>query len=268
MPLFHVDAFTSELFHGNPAAVCVLEEALPDTLMQLIAAENNLAETAFVVRRGEKLELRWFTPTIEVELCGHATLAAAHVLLNELGMDAPLLVFDTKSGPLSVRRGEPMLLDLPAFESERIDVPPGLSEALGVQPKSVEQARYWICELEDEEAVLATRPDFQRLARLERCVTVTARSKAPGIDFVSRFFAAPAGVNEDPVTGSAHAELTPYWSKRLNRTKLLARQLSKRGAELTCRLMPGRVELGGRCVTYLEGTLRLRALSEVLREGA
>lgn len=260
LQLFHVDAFASALFHGNPAAVCILEEALPDTLMQRIAAENNLAETAFVVRRGEKLELRWFTPTVEVDLCGHATLAAAHVLSSELGMDAPLLVFDTKSGPLSVRRGEPMLLDLPAFEAEPIQAPAGLIEALGVRPKSIEQARYWICELDDEEAVLAVRPDFRRLARLQRCVTVTARSKAPGIDFVSRFFAAPAGVDEDSVTGSAHAELTPYWSKRLGKTSLLARQLSKRGAELTCRLLPGRVELGGHCVTYLHGTLRLNAL--------
>lgn len=153
-----------------------------------------------------------------------------------------------------------MVLDLPAYESEPIDAPPGLLEALGVRPKSIERARYWICELDDDEAVLAVCPDFQRLARLERCVTVTARSKAPGVDFVSRFFAAPAGVDEDPVTGSAHAELTPYWSKRLGKTRLLARQLSRRGAELSCRLLPGRVELGGQCVTYLHGTLRLNAL--------
>jgi predicted PhzF superfamily epimerase YddE/YHI9 len=257
LELFHVDAFTRELFRGNPAGVCVLERWLPEALMQAIAAENNWPETAFVVPGGPRFLLRWFTPAVEVPLCGHATLAAAHVLWNELGYTQPEFEFETLSGRLRVKNGKPMLLDLPASPSVKLLCPADVVAALGAAPVHSERARYWICEFESEADVLAISPDFRKMATLERSVVVTARASTPGVDFVSRFFAGPLGVDEDPVTGSAHADLTPYWSRRLGKDRLIARQLSKRGGELECYDRGDRVELGGYVVTYLRGTLRL-----------
>jgi predicted PhzF superfamily epimerase YddE/YHI9 len=192
-----------------------------------------------------------------VPLCGHATLATAHVLFNELGLDSQQVEFDTKSGALQVRRGEPAWLDLPAFDAEPAACPEGLARALGAEPRSVHRARYWICEFADDAALLALAPDFRALAHMDRSIAVTAASRTPGVDFVSRFFAGPVGIDEDPVTGSAHADLAPFWSRRLGKVAMQARQLSRRGGELECRVVGERVQLGGRCVTYSRGQLRL-----------
>jgi predicted PhzF superfamily epimerase YddE/YHI9 len=253
IPLYQVDAFASAVFRGNPAAVCPLEAWLPDATLQAIAAENNLPETAFFVREGEAYRLRWFTPTVEVELCGHATLASGYVLLTEPGE----VRFVTRSGPLAVRRvGEALTLDLPALPAHTMPAPPALAEGLGVVPRETRRASNWLAVLDDEESVRALKPDFARLATLHpHGVIATAPGRA--VDFVSRFFGPSFGIPEDPVTGSAHCTLAPYWSARLGKKKLVARQLSARGGELTCEDRGARVALGGRCVLYLEGEIRI-----------
>jgi len=257
LPLFQIDAFISQLFGGNPAAVMPLDAWLPDPLMQAIAAENNLSETAFFVREIEGYGLRWFTPALEVELCGHATLATAHLIFSRLEPDATRLRFSTRSGWLEViRRGELLELDFPARPPGPCDVPPELARALGCTPTEVLAARDYLVVLEDEAAVRSLDPDMTELSRLDRSAVIVT---APGrtCDFVSRFFAPAKGVPEDPVTGSSHCTLIPFWAERLGKTRLLARQVSARGGELQCELRGDRVGMAGRAVLYLEGFIHL-----------
>lgn len=255
IPFYQVDAFTSRPFGGNPAAVCLLESWLPDEVLQAIAAENNLSETAFLVPEGEGWHLRWMTPTVEVDLCGHATLAAGAVVLG----DHPRAAFRTRSGTLVVERRDGMLwLDLPSLPPRAPVDDPAVVAALGAAPralvglKEVHHGRYLLAEYASQAEIAALRPDIAALGRLRTNVVVTA----PGdeVDFVSRFFAPASGVDEDPVTGSTHASLTPMWAERLGRTRLSARQISRRGGELLCVLDGDRVRLGGRAVTVIEGT--------------
>jgi len=256
LPFFQVDAFAERPFTGNPAAVMPLERWLDDQVMQAIAAENNLAETAFAVpvdREDADYELRWFTPTVEVNLCGHATLAAAHAI-----MTGPAIRFATQSGILTVRRaGDRLELDMPSAPVEPADLP-GLLDALGVSGETfLSQSGNGnaLVLLEDEAAVRAVAPDFAALAGLPYLVSVTARGDEQ--DVASRVFAAHHGVPEDPVTGSAHTALVPFWAERLGRTEFVALQASKRTGVLHCRLEGDRVVLGGHCLTVIAGQFQL-----------
>ncbi|MGQ9633118.1 MAG: PhzF family phenazine biosynthesis protein [Bryobacteraceae bacterium] len=259
IPLFQVDAFTAELFRGNPAAVCPLDEWLPEPLLQSIAAENNLSETAFFVRRGGRFELRWFTPTVEVDLCGHATLASAFVILHYLEPDSKEVVFETRSGELRVKREDDWFaMDFPARPPSPCPEPPELAEALGAAPREVWSSRDLLAVLDSEKAVRELTPRFELLRRLDTFAVIVT---APGdeADFVSRFFAPRAGVDEDPVTGSAHCTLIPYWAGRLAKSKLRALQVSRRGGELLCEHHGTRVTIKGRCVLFLEGYISVGA---------
>jgi PhzF family phenazine biosynthesis protein len=259
LSIVQVDAFTSEPFSGNPAAVCVLPEPRDAAWMQHVASEMNLAETAFLRARDDGFELRWFTPTVEVDLCGHATLASAHVLWESGRLAATETArFHTRSGLLTaVRRGDWIELDFPATPDEPADAPPGLVEALGAAPRYVGKSRFdYLIELDGEDAVRRLGPDFARLRTISaRGVITTSLSATPGCDFVSRFFAPGSGIDEDPVTGSAHCCLAPFWSRRLNKTRFLARQVSPRGGVLKVELAGNRVRLGGQAVTVLRGEL-------------
>ena len=255
--LFHVDAFASAVFSGNPAAVCPLDRWLEEATMQAVAAENNLSETAFVVRDRDGWKIRWFTPTCEVDLCGHATLASGWVVFNRLDPGSASVTFSSRSGPLTVTRdGDLLALDFPARPPEPCAAPPGLVEGLGLAPRDVLRARDLMAVYDREEDVRALAPDFARLAALDSLGVIVT---APGrdVDFVSRFFAPGHGVPEDPVTGSSHCTLIPYWAKRLGRTELRARQVSRRGGELTCALRGDRVRIAGRVVPYLEGMIAI-----------
>ena len=261
-PIVHVDAFTDAPFGGNPAAVCVLPAGRDAGWMQQVAREMNLSETAFLTprqERGEGYDLRWFTPTHEVDLCGHATLASAHVLWETRQLaDAATARFHTRSGLLTAtRHGSWIELDFPATPDKAIDAPPGLAEALGVQPRYVGQSRFdYLVELADEAALRAVRPDFGRLrAFAMRGVMITSGADEPGVDFVSRYFAPAFGIDEDPVTGSTHCCLGPFWSRRLNKQTFVARQVSERGGTLKVALDGDRVRLGGQAVTVLRGEL-------------
>jgi PhzF family phenazine biosynthesis protein len=259
-----VDAFTSEPFGGNPAAVCILPEARDAAWMQHVAREMNLSETAFLVRRpanGDEggFDLRWFTPAVEVDLCGHATLASAHVLW-EGGHLPPeeTARFFTKSGVLTAEKQDDWIeLNFPATVDRQAEAPAGLADALGVEPRYIGKSRFdYLVEIDGEHLVRDLAPDLSALRRLPvRGVVVTSRAETPGCDFVSRFFAPGAGVDEDPVTGSAHCCLTPYWSRVLGKTEFVARQLSARGGLLRLRLDGDRVRLGGQAVTVLRGEL-------------
>jgi PhzF family phenazine biosynthesis protein len=256
--MYQVDAFTGELFHGNPAAICPLDRWLPDHVLQAIAAENNLAETAYYIPDGAGYKLRWFTPAVEVDLCGHATLASAHVIfaIRRERSDARVS-FYTKSGELAVERdGDLYALDFPSRAPSPCPEDPALFAALGAKPAAFLGARDYFCVFDSEEQVRAIEPDMTKLARVERFATIVT---APGrdCDFISRFFAPAKGVPEDPVTGSAHCSLIPYWSKRLNKTKLHARQISKRGGELFCEDRGDRVRMAGRAVKFLEGHIEI-----------
>lgn len=260
LPLYQVDAFAARRFTGNPAAVVPLPEWLPDGVLQAVAAENNLSETAFFVRTLDGWHLRWFTPAQEVDLCGHATLASAHVLLEVLQPDLEAVTFQTRSGPLAVTRGEGGLLsmDFPTWAPRPILPPPGIEDALGATPLECLLARDLVCVLPTEEMVAELRPDMARLAALDLFgIVPTARASTPGVDFVSRWFGPRVGVPEDPVTGSAHTELVPYWAEELGKTRLTARQLSARGGELECELLGERTRIAGRSVLVLEGVLHL-----------
>jgi PhzF family phenazine biosynthesis protein len=259
--IFQVDAFTERRFAGNPAAVCPLETWPGDDLLRSIAAENNLSETAFYVPEasGDAFHLRWFTPVDEVDLCGHATLATAHVLLRYVEPSLRAVRFRTRSGDLEVwRDGERLVMDFPALPPQACEAPAGLTEALGEAPLEVLAASDYVAVLPSPAAVRALEPDMPRLAALDRRgVAVTAAGDEPGVDFVSRFFAPALGVPEDPVTGSAHCELAPLWAERLGRHRLRALQLSRRGGEVLCEVVSDRVRLSGRAVLYLEGTIRV-----------
>lgn len=253
-PIFQVDAFTQEVFRGNPAAVCPLPAWLPDATLQAIAAENNLAETAFFVPQGADFHLRWFTPVLEIDLCGHATLAAAHVLFTELGYAGAQIAFHTRSGILTVQRaGNRYVMDFPARPPVACGAPEALVQALGQVPRYVGRSRDYLALLESEAAVRNIRPDLAAVARLDAIGLIVT---APGesVDFVSRFFAPQAGVPEDPVTGSAHSTLVPFWAARLGRDDLHARQISARGGDLYCQLVGDRVHMAGDAVTFLRGT--------------
>jgi PhzF family phenazine biosynthesis protein len=260
-PYFQIDAFSSSVFSGNPAGVCLLEKWLPDDLLQKIAAENNLSETAFVLAapasQGE-FELRWFTPTTEVDLCGHATLAAAFALFTELGFKGEVVSFRTRSGPLSAANREGVItLDFPAWRAESCPAPADLVEGLGWIPGEVYRAGSdYLAVIGSERDVRALDPKMAKLAALDcRGVIVTA----PGgdCDFVSRFFAPQMGIPEDPVTGSAHSALIPYWSVRLGKPKLFARQLSRRGGEIYCEARGERVGIGGSAALYSRAQIEI-----------
>jgi PhzF family phenazine biosynthesis protein len=261
VPLFQVDAFTAEAFRGNPAAVCLLTKPASENWMQKVAAEMNLAETAFVVTGPDAFGLRWFTPTVEVDLCGHATLAAAHTLWEAGRLERGAVArFDTRSGRLTAASaGEWIELDFPSTPAKPSAAPAGMLEALGIdRPVHVGLNPFdYLVEVADERALRGLTPDFVRLRSLEaRGVIVTSRASSTGVDFVSRFFAPGSGIDEDPVTGSAHCCLAPYWAPKLGRTEFVAHQLSVRGGVLRVRLAGDRVKLLGQAVTIFRGELR------------
>ena len=261
IPIYQVDAFAGEffrggLFSGNPAAICPLERWLKDETLQAIAEENNLAETAYYVRENGRIHLRWFTPTVEMDLCGHATLATAYVI-QELRRETqePKITFDSRSGELTVARENDLyVLDFPSSYPKECADDPILFEALGARPVEFLRTGDCFCVFETEDQIRALAPDMGKLAAVDcRGTIVTAPGK--DCDFVSRFFAPRAGIPEDPVTGSAHTNLIPYWSRRLGKKKLFARQISRRGGELWCEDRGARVGIGGRAVKYLEGQI-------------
>jgi PhzF family phenazine biosynthesis protein len=254
--IYQADAFTRDAFSGNPAAVCILNEWLNDELMQKIAEENNLSETAFAVNRGAHYELRWFTPSVEVDLCGHATLATAHILFNHEKFSGDTISFSSKSGLLKVRKEKDILvLNFPTDKIEKISAPATLLSSLNIKPVEVYKGKTDIMLVFQNQAEIEKlRPDFGTMsAATVRGVIVTAQ----GIecDFVSRFFAPGVGINEDPVTGSAHTSLIPYWTKQLNKTEMTAMQLSKRRGYLNCKYLGDRVEIAGKARTFLEGNI-------------
>ncbi len=254
---YQVDAFTSEMFGGNPAGVCPLDEWIPEASMQLIATENNLSETAFFVDNGKHFEIRWFTPEVEINLCGHATLASGHVLFNHLGYPKNEIVFSSISGELKVSQKNGLLaLDFPTNEFKKITALPEIIKGLGLKPIEVYLGSYCMAVVDNEANVRDLNVDFQQLLTIDaNGIIVTA--KGDEVDFVSRFFAPRMGINEDPVTGSAHTYLIPYWANKLGKNELSALQLSKRGGELYCKLIDKRVEIMGHAVTYMEGEIFL-----------
>ncbi len=259
IPIYQIDAFTARRFAGNPAAVMPMDHFLDDATLQAIAAENNLAETAFLVPEGGDYHLRWFTPVVEVPLCGHATLASAAAVMERLEPGRGSVVFHSMSGPLTVNRtASGYVMDFPARPSEPIPTPPGLAEALGVVPVEVVSDTFnYIALLRSAQAVREVAPDIAALARMD-CSGVVVTAPGDGIyDFVSRYFAPAKGIPEDPVTGGAHCALAPYWAKRLGKTAFRAYQASPRGGEIVCRLAGDRVELEGSCVFYLEGVAEI-----------
>ena len=264
IPIYQIDAFANGPFKGNPAAVCPLREWLPDDVLQAIAMENNLSETAFFVPEGGGYQLRWFTPAVEVDLCGHATLATGYVVLNNLSPELDQVSFETKSGALHVRRdGDQLSMDFPSLPAEQaVQPPPTLVSALGAMPiefraiRGVHGAPYVLAVLETEAQVAGLDPNFAGLG-----TNVIATAPGDDVDFVSRFFAPMSGIDEDPVTGSAHCTLTPYWAERLGKTELVAQQISTRGGDIGCRLMRNdagdRVILTGNCIAFMSGQIDL-----------
>ncbi|MCP5119085.1 MAG: PhzF family phenazine biosynthesis protein [bacterium] len=257
IPIYQVDAFTSKLFGGNPAAVCPLEEWLPEDTMQAIGAENNLSETAFFVPRDGVYHLRWFTPAVEVDLCGHATLAAAHVIFTQLDTAASEVIFHSRSGELIVKRdGDMMTMDFPSKPPAPAEAPAGMLEALGGDPLEVLKADYWLVVYGSESEVRALAPSMAQLGAIKDAAVICA---GPGdeVDFVSRFFAPAYGIDEDPVTGSAHCTLTPFYALRQSKPRFHARQVSARGGELFCEPRGERVHISGQAVLYMTGQVHL-----------
>ncbi len=257
LTMYQVDAFSQHVFSGNPAAVCPLESWLDDELMQHIAAENNLSETAFFVENAGEYHIRWFTPTLEVALCGHATLASAFVLFDILGFDGDSIVFQSKSGALKVSKdGDKFVLDFPKQTPVPCAVPQPIQQAFGDKVQACLKAEDYVVVLGEAADVVAAKPDMQCLKQLDlRGVVITAQ--AEGYDFVSRFFAPNCGIDEDPVTGSAFTQLAPYWAEALGKHKLTAKQVSKRGGEVWCALAGDRVYIAGQAVLYLKGEITL-----------
>ncbi len=257
IPIYQVDAFTDKVFSGNPAAVCPLKEWLPDETLQAIGEENNLSETAFSLKKGASFEIRWFTPKIEIQLAGHPTLATAHVIFQHLGYTKPKIIFQSKSGELRASNKDGLIyLDFPAFDPAPSDLPEALLRGLGSKPAEVFKGRDYFAVFESEREVMGIEPDFAELKKLD-CLGIIVTARGSKSDFVSRFFAPRAGVLEDPVTGSAHTLLIPFWSKRLHKKALHAFQVSKRGGELFCEYLGDRVLIGGRAVTFFRGTIEL-----------
>jgi PhzF family phenazine biosynthesis protein len=269
MTLYQIDAFADKLFSGNPAAVMPLDKWIDEALMQNLAMENNLAETVFFVPKGSDFDIRWFTPAAEINLCGHATLASAYVLFNILGYKKPAITFHSKSGPLIITREKDIILmDFPSWKPERLDDhPEDLEKILGVKEiVGVYKHRDLMVELNDEGDVRKADPDFTLIKKTGYKIIITApgadgsgRSQRPDpsakVDFVSRFFAPTFGVDEDSVTGSAHSQLIPFWSEKLGKTKMEAKQLSKRGGHLIVEQKGDRVQMGGKCVFYMKGEI-------------
>jgi predicted PhzF superfamily epimerase YddE/YHI9 len=254
---YHVDAFTDRVFGGNPAGVCPLEGWLPDQIMQSIAMENNLSETAFFVANENHFDLRWFTPKVEVDLCGHATLASAHIIFSKLGYKQDSAGFETRSGLLTATRRENVIeLDFPARRAAECGVPEALIGGLGKRPRQVLKSRDYLAVFDSEAEVAALAPNLQKLAELD-CLGIIVTAPGQSCDFVSRFFAPRAGVMEDPVTGSSHCTLIPYWAERLGKSRLYARQISVRGGELFCRNLGERVGIGGKAVTYSQTEIEI-----------
>ncbi|MBZ5525453.1 MAG: PhzF family phenazine biosynthesis protein [Acidobacteriia bacterium] len=258
-PIFQVDAFTTRRFSGNPAAVMPMESFPADAVMQAIAAENNLAETAFLVPDGGDYRLRWFTPAVEVPLCGHATLASAAVVMERLEPGRSSVVFHSASGPLTVKRKDAgYVMDFPARPSEQVALPPGLAEALGAVPVEVFVNKFnYMVLLESVQVVRELAPDMAAIARMDRSGVIVTAAGDGNYDFVSRYFCPAKGIPEDPVTGGAHCMLAPYWAKRLGKTVFHAFQASRRGGEIICRLAGDRVELEGTCVFYMKGEVEI-----------
>jgi predicted PhzF superfamily epimerase YddE/YHI9 len=255
IPLFQVDAFATQRFAGNPAAVMLMDTFLDDKVLQAIAAENNLSETAFLVPEQGEYKLRWFTPAVEVPLCGHATLASAAVVMERLEPGRKNVVFSSISGSLGVRRdGNSYVMDLPSRPAERVAVPPELSAALNALPTEVFANQFnYMALLENEQLLRELRPDMSVLTRIGRPGVIVTAAGNDGYDFVSRYFAPAKGIPEDPVTGAAHCMLAPYWAKKLGKTEFRAFQASRRGGEVICRITGDRIELQGDCIFYLEG---------------
>ena len=260
--LYQIDAFADRLFAGNPAAIIPLKSWWPDELMQRVAEENNLSETAYIVPNDGGYDLRWFTPVFEVKLCGHATLAAAFVVFTELQPLLDSVSFQTKSGTLTVRHASDqnrnqLCMNFPAIRSEPIAVPDGIAEALGCQVVAASAAREldYLIEVESETVVRSLKPDFTALRAFKQARGIIVTARGANCDVVSRYFAPNAGIDEDPVTGSAHCALAPYWSERLGKSELSAQQLSSRGGALTCRIEGQRVDLSGSAVKFLEGRI-------------
>ena len=258
LTIYKVDAFAEKAFEGNPAAVVPLQEWLPDSLMQQIAMENNLSETSFFVPVESGFHIRWFTPKAEVKLCGHATLATAHVLFKHLGFTGNEIRFDSLSGTLKVtRENELIVLDFPALTATETEIPESVAKAFHIAPKACLKGRDdYMLVFENEQEILSLQPDFQQLVNAQtRGVICT--SKSENYDFVSRFFAPAVGVNDDPVTGSAHTMLIPFWAEKLGKIELLAKQVSARGGILHCKLAGDRVKIGGKAVTFFAGEIIL-----------
>ncbi|MFP4525637.1 MAG: PhzF family phenazine biosynthesis protein [Bacteroidales bacterium] len=253
LPIYQIDAFSDNVFHGNPAAVVILDSWPEDTLLQKIAAENNLSETAFLKAKDQKYEIRWFTPVCEVPLCGHATLASAYLILKELEPQRKDVIFESKSGDLTVKTDDELLcMSFPTSKIEKIDVSYEIIEALHRKPAELYKSDDYMAVFNDEQIIRHMKPDFEAIKTLDaRGIIITAPGK--NVDFVSRFFAPAIGINEDPVTGSAHTKLAPYWSKRLGKNTLSAVQLSERQGKLICRNYGERVEISGKARIYLKG---------------
>jgi len=258
MKYFVVDAFTDTVFGGNPAGICLLDEWIDDSVMQQIAYENNLSETAFLVEQDGYYDLRWFTPEVEIDLCGHATLGSAFVIMHYAEPNIMQVSFHTQSGVLTVRReGDEFTMDFPSRKPVLCPVPLILEEALGAKVLGTYASRDLLVLVESAQAVREMKPDFQLLGKLEEYMGVIVTAKGDDCDFVSRFFIPNAGINEDPVTGSSHCTLIPFWSEIIGRKEMLARQLSLRGGRISCRDCGERVEISGEAVLYMRGEIAL-----------
>lgn len=254
---YQIDAFANKVFSGNPAGVCFLDQWVKDEVLQSISEENNLSETAFLVNQKDYYELRWFTPKVEIDLCGHATLASAHAIFEFVDQNAQRVEFITKSGNLCVeRKNELLFMDFPSRKPKPTSPPNNINSILGATPSEVYISRDLMVVFNDEEVIKGMEPDFAAIAQLD-CFAVIVTAPGRKCDFVSRFFAPAAGIPEDPVTGSAHCTLIPYWAEKFGKKELYAFQLSKRGGELYCGYRGDRVSIGGRAVTYLKGSITI-----------
>ena len=258
LKIYQVDAFTDEVFTGNPAAIVPLDEWLPDETMQKIAMENSLSETAFFVPQNDKYHIRWFTPSTEVKLCGHATLASAYVILTLQNNKADHVIFTSLSGDLTVtKNNDGFTMNFPVWEYEDTEVTDEVTQALGAKPSALFKGSKWIALFDSEETVRNLKPDLEKIKNIKDANGILPTAKGKDVDFVSRNFAPQLGIPEDPVTGSAHCLLTPFWAKRLNKNTLLAYQASERGGYLKCELKGDRVNITGKACLYMKGTIHI-----------